>query len=236
MPTNLLILPLLAGFWFVHNCYYFRFRSQRLDGYRLLLESALAGVGLTLIARCAVLFVRLFPIGADIERSWHLFSPIPFSGTAACAIIAGVVSSYAVNLAFIGGREAARNYAVERHGHDLFRLINDALNRKHLVSVTLRNRKWYVGYVTRAPNLNPQELFVSILPVFSGYRDQGTMEAVATTDYMPVYDRGVDRNDFLITFPMEDIAVASLFDQSIFQEFFAASEQARAQLDETNAS
>ena len=38
MPNNLLLVPLLAGFWFLHRCHYFRFRAQTLDGYRLLIE------------------------------------------------------------------------------------------------------------------------------------------------------------------------------------------------------
>src|SRR3954453_8329114 len=48
LPTNLLLLPLLGGFWFVHFCYLFKFRAQRLDGYRLLLESAFLGLLLIL--------------------------------------------------------------------------------------------------------------------------------------------------------------------------------------------
>ena len=51
MPTNLLILPLLGGFLLVHIWHLSRFRSQRLEGYRLLMETAIAGVILVTFAR-----------------------------------------------------------------------------------------------------------------------------------------------------------------------------------------
>jgi hypothetical protein len=44
MPYNLLLLlPLIGGFLFVHLTHYFRFAAQRMDGYRLLFQSAIAG-------------------------------------------------------------------------------------------------------------------------------------------------------------------------------------------------
>jgi hypothetical protein len=44
MPWNLVLLPLLGGFIFLDWCYYCRLRNQRIEGNRLLLESAFAGV------------------------------------------------------------------------------------------------------------------------------------------------------------------------------------------------
>ena len=38
---NLLILPLLGGFLFLELCHVYRFRFQRLEGYRLLMWSAI---------------------------------------------------------------------------------------------------------------------------------------------------------------------------------------------------
>jgi hypothetical protein len=78
MPTNLLLLPLLGGYWFLHTLYYTRFRSQRLDGYRLLMESAFAGLLLTLVARVVVLFAQRWPL---IQSPWSDLAPgIPFLG------------------------------------------------------------------------------------------------------------------------------------------------------------
>ena len=37
------------------------------------------------------------------------------------------------------------------------------------------NRKWYVGWLTQSPNLDPQELYFQLLPFISGYRDKDTL-------------------------------------------------------------
>ncbi len=82
MPTNLLPLPLPGGYWFLHAFHYTRFRSQRLDGYRLLVESALVGVVLTFVSRFLVVGVNVL---SGVRFYWFALAPqdIPFLGTAA---------------------------------------------------------------------------------------------------------------------------------------------------------
>jgi hypothetical protein len=63
MPYNLLLLPLIGGFLFVHLTHFFRFGAQRLDGYRLLFQSAIAGIGLSAAARLIDLLIDLTPLG-----------------------------------------------------------------------------------------------------------------------------------------------------------------------------
>lgn len=105
MPTNLLVLPLLGGFCLVHIFYYFRFRSQRLEGYRLLLESAVAGTGLMALASAIVYCYDLFPPrlwlwGFWARSIWERVSPFDYSGTAALALVLGVVLPCIGNLFF----------------------------------------------------------------------------------------------------------------------------------------
>src|SRR5579859_8299664 len=109
MPANLLILPLLAGFWFVHFCHYFRFRAQRLDGYRLLLESAIAGAFLFLGARMVTHALILFdiPFASRVKDGWTRFAPVDFSGTATGAFILGIALPFIVN-SFFGKDRANR--------------------------------------------------------------------------------------------------------------------------------
>ena len=61
MPYNLLLLPLLGGFLFFHLTHFFRFAAQRLDGYRLLFQSAIAGTFLSILARLIVLAIAASP-------------------------------------------------------------------------------------------------------------------------------------------------------------------------------
>ena len=117
MPSNLLLLPLLAGFWFVARTHYFKFRTQSLDGYWLLLESSLVGVLLGGLARVAVVLLSLTPLGPVLAGIWHALSPVPYSSTAVAALAAGLLASVLFNWAC--GVEKARNRAIERHGTDL---------------------------------------------------------------------------------------------------------------------
>jgi hypothetical protein len=96
VPTNLLLLPLLGGYWFLHTLYYTRFRSQRLDGYRLLLESLIAGVLFAVSGRLAVAILSLVP---HVSRFWFAIAPrdVPFLGTACAAFLLGISLPYAMN-------------------------------------------------------------------------------------------------------------------------------------------
>lgn len=221
MPTNLLLLPLLAGFWFVNRCWYFKFRVQRLDGYWLLLESSIAGVVFLTIGRACVLSIEKLPGGFWLRDWWGLFSPFPFSGTAAASLCVGLVTPSLVNgiSGWFGGIERVRSLAIQRHGTDLDKLLNTAIQSQRKVSLTLSSRKWYVGYVSRAPNLSPREAWVSILPIMSGYRDPETLETEVTTDYIPIYEGGVDRTTFTIIVPIAAITSAGFFDDAVYVKF-----------------
>ena len=77
MPYNLLLLPLLGGFLFFHLTHYFRFGAQRLDGYRLLLQTAIAGTCLAVIAQLLDFFFELL-LGIHVfDRIWEVFSQFP---------------------------------------------------------------------------------------------------------------------------------------------------------------
>ena len=97
MPYNLLLLPLIGGFLFLHIAHYFRFGAQRLDGYRLLFQSAIAGIGLSALARMITLLVDLTPLGKHAEALWMMFSPFSYSGTSAFALLVGPIAALVIN-------------------------------------------------------------------------------------------------------------------------------------------
>ena len=120
MPTNLLLLPLVGGYWFLHAFYFTRFRSQRLDGYRLLVESAIAGILLTFIARPMVFAVNLSP---SLRSTWDSLAPldIPYFGTACVAALMGFTVPYALNFTLertgLLPRLEAQQRAIQRYGN-----------------------------------------------------------------------------------------------------------------------
>src|SRR5690606_6902480 len=95
MPTNLLLLPLLAGYWFINRQHYFRVRANRLDGYRLLPQSAIVGLLLVLLAWLTVGLAQRWPI---VIKLWRDFAPeMPFLGTATVSLLLGLSLPYMLN-------------------------------------------------------------------------------------------------------------------------------------------
>jgi hypothetical protein len=227
MPYNLLLLPLMGGFLFFHVAHVFRFGAQRLDGYRLLFQSAIAGTCLAALARLLVLaFVALGP-AERAKHIWQTFSPFPYSATSALALILGPILAIILN-SFIG-KQKAKDIEIRRHGNSLMQLLHRAERDKLLISITLDSRKWYVGWVAELPSLDPQELYFRLLPFMSGYRDSQTLETFRTVFYQEVLqNRHLDADEFVITLPLKDVKIAGFFNEDVYNEYFAEPEEAEA--------
>lgn len=206
MPANVaLFLSILAGYSFVHFCYFTRFRAQRLDGHRLVIESALAGLILYFAGRSAepltpepVMRIIKAAAGnnAELTATLHVLllgflSPVVVN-FATAAFIRGTrfegsdsVSDGATtpreawNWLMEPARRAALDWAVTRLGNDLLLLLHAATNRPRdrqmPILLTLDNNKVYAGWVVRSPNLKLEDEYVSLLPLASGYREKDTL-------------------------------------------------------------
>lgn len=221
MPTNLLILPLLGGFLFLHLCNFVKFWAQLLDGYRLLLYSALAGFMLSVFSRIALVELGHMPALACLGGIWGRYAPqIEYVDTAVGALALGPVLACLWNL--FEKTPSAVSREINRRGNTLLKLLHRAVVGSSLISVTLDNRKWYVGYVTASPNLRPTEASFDILPVISGYRDTATLETRRTTFYAEVLSRqDIDPMDFAISIPFSCVKMASLFDPRLYDTDFS---------------
>ena len=202
--------------------YLTRFRSQRLDGYRLLLEAAGVGFALTVVARILVVSLRRWP---PVKEAWLTAAPnIEFLGTATVAALLGLTVPYGVNwlLDATGWLplKQARYRAILRNGNQLLRLLHTASAEERLIAVTLDNLKVYVGLIAEAPNLEPHNTHVTIIPFLSGYRVRETLELRLVTDYLAVYDeRKLDPQNFGIALPIASIRMAGFFDQDLYAAF-----------------
>ncbi len=220
MPYNLLLLPLIGGYLFVHLTHYFRFAAQRADGYRLLFQAAIAGVALSILGRLSELLLALTPMGEWFEHYWQIFSPFPYSATSALSLLLGPPLALMVNL-FLN-KERAKGLELRSSGNFFLQLLDEAANQKRLISLTLDSRKWYVGWVVESPNLDPHEQYFRLLPFISGYRDKDTLEARRTVYYEAVLrDTAIDRTEFVITLPLKDVKIAGFFNDEIYDEYFS---------------
>jgi len=221
MPYNLLLLPLIGGYLFIHIAHYFRFAAQRADGYRLLFQAAIAGVALSIFGRLSELAWALTPLGKWFyEHFWKIFSPFPYSATSAYSLLLGPLFALTVNL-FIN-EEKAKSMELHSGGNFFLQLLDDAVNQKRMISVTLDSRKWYVGWVVESPTLDPREQYFRLLPFISGYRDKDVLETRRTVYYEAVLrDPAIDRTEFVITLPLKDVKIAGFFNDEIYDEYFS---------------
>lgn len=215
MPPNLLVLPLLGGYCFVHLVHFLRFRAQRLEGYRLLMESAIAGVLLLLLSRAIVLALIMYG-QAHWQNSWFSFWSMEYSGTASGAFLLGITIPVGINLLY--SKRRAKSRALSGHGNAVYRLLHQAETNRSLIAVTMDNRKWYVGMVADSPSLDPQEVHFRLLPVLSGYRKPETLEVSVTVHYR--FAETTTTSDVVVTLPLADIKSATLFDEYLFFKVF----------------
>jgi hypothetical protein len=219
VPWNEFLLPILAGYIFINIWSLTRFRAQRHDGYRLLIESLFYGVLIFGVARIlGIVMYKSYRVQAFEHWRQQNGLVYPYSGTALlAACLAGVVALLA-NWAI--GRDRAKEILLARSDNGFLRLFNLAAVTYRMVSVTLSNRKVYIGYVLRAPNLRPEDQFVGLLPVVSGYRDKDTLRLVVTTNYAPaIQAQKIPASDFEITFALSAVDTANLFDPNLYPLF-----------------
>lgn len=242
MPTNLLLFPLLGGFWFVHFCFFSRFRAQRLDGYRLLLESAFFGMPLSLLARLITYgWPRYFEAGRSARTWWgHLWRDAPLSGTATVSLLLGLTVPFLINWLYAAylqlgeepGEEPWRFYsatrepgkavneflkparkrslalAIESSGNYLHQLLHKAALKNIPILITLASRRVYVGYLTESPNLKPENQYLALLPVLSGYRDKDSLQIVFDLVYPD--PRAFTEEEFGKDFDPEDLLLMTV--------------------------
>jgi hypothetical protein len=108
-----------------------------------------------------------------------------------------------------------------------------ALADDRLVSLTLDNRKCYIGFVASAPALSPAMTHFSLLPFMSGYRETASLELKLTTDYSRAYLAGADPDEFLISLALKDVKAAAFFDPGVYPYFFKGVKTSESESEES---
>jgi hypothetical protein len=228
----LLLFSLAGGYAFLQLCYFFKHRWDALEWERNTFEAALVGGVLFVLVRGAVPFLEHQAWLERVRDLIRLAIPYQYSASFVGALVAGGIVAGVVNLVI--PREKAIRLAVQHHGGELLILLQDAAQRPAPVSLTMTNRKVYIGFVMAPPS--PKYPYTKLLPTVSGYRRDGSLNMVLETKYWPVYEDlerrqqrgemlGVDPEDFGIVLPIADICSANLFDDATYSRYFEAKQQ-----------
>jgi hypothetical protein len=115
--------------------------------------------------------------------------------------------------------------AIDKIGNEFERLCESCYREADMIQVTLKNDKCYVGWMKSLP-IPTHSNYISILPVYSGYRTKEKKELVLTTQYLDVYASYIkDGNVFDIrdittqVIKIDEIVSANKFDPDMYDRF-----------------
>ncbi len=231
LPYNLLLLPIIGGFYLITNLEYYKYLTQRLSPQAVVFNSVIAGTFLLLAAfiTCSIL-TSAFPSQTNFIKQ-NLFPVFTgtgnaYFGTAICSFFLGIVVSLIGNL-FINERKAVAK-AIDKIGNGLEIMFKTSYDESEPLQITLKNNKVYIGYVEllhKPQHTEPN--YVTIIPLMSGYRDGEKKEFHITTDYSKVYAHYIANGqiqsigDLKVTLVIQvgEIISATLFSYDVFEKF-----------------
>jgi hypothetical protein len=193
-----------------------------------------------------VFLSRLILLGAPYVFSEYIISGVSWAWKTVVAPVDSPAWSHALDtffLAFVLGPVLGlllrlyyrptwvSNRIIDSYGSGLEKFLNKSVNSDLFISVTLDNRKVYVGFAGLTPRPQPRreeaDNYFGLLPVISGYREEGKLRLHFTTDYTEVYEQveagmhpGVSIDDFEITIPVERVVTVNPFSLDIEQGLF----------------
>lgn len=225
MPWNFLILPLIAGYYLLTRSYYFKFKQQRLDTQRLIFETILLGVGITIITY----FTRA--IIESVFPSWvpalYKFIPIhlPYTGTCIFTLLFSVSLTELSNLFVPKHSQKFIKKAIKSVGNEFELMLESSFSEGLLLQFTLDNNKFYIGWVKELPVPSISN-YIRIIPAISGYRNE-EMELVFTSQYLSVYSEyiqegkitDIEQLNIDIVLNLKNIISVGYFDKDMYNRF-----------------
>lgn len=224
MPFNLLLFPLVGGYYLIIRFRRFRYIHQRLERQKLLFNAVIAGTFLLIVAFALTFMARHLFAGQVEQLNRFLAINIPYFGTTILSFFLGIIIAEVGNL-FVNNTRAISD-SIDVIGNELELLLKTSFNEDRLVQITLKNDKFYVGWVLTLP-IPQQSNYIKILPAFSGHRHPENKRLVFTTQYLNVYATYIreglitsleDLNVNLII-RIDEIITASRFDIEMYERF-----------------
>lgn len=216
MPYNLLIFPLVGGYYFITHVWFLKFYNQRIDRQRLIFNSILCGIFLFIMSfLIAGILSTWKPELVTFVKSFYPFE-IDYLGTAIISLFIGVVCPLLINL-FLDEEKFIKK-AINKIGDDFEKLVLKSWDENKYICLTLTNQKVYVGVPTSIPL--PGSGHIRLLPFYSGYRDE-SHHIILDTHYIDVYldidtFKNIEELDFEVIMKSSDVLSSRLYNEDVF--------------------
>lgn len=229
IPFNILLLPLLGGFAFVSSWNYTRWYAVRASRERLIFYAALAGffslVGVFVIKILIAPLIPCSPSGICIPVWWHDHIPFEYSGLSVAAFSLAASMGFILNQLPWFDKDKQAERIVSKEGGPLEQFLDAALKSQKDVLVTLTNGKIYLGPIVSSFVPDQRDQTITLLPTWSGYRHNSSLEVAFTTDYEEVYlkmeeEHPEEIKDFRVTLPIREVKTVTFFSKKLHREYF----------------
>lgn len=228
LPVNLLLFPLMGGYYITTRLEPSKFIGQRKSSQAVFFDAVLTAIPLLFFSlvittmstylfpdMVALLKDKVFPIKDDYFGTCFLSVVIAFTFVK--------ISNWKTD------EFDAICRAIEIVGNELEMLFLCSCRESQLIQITLTNNKVYIGWVEIIAKPS-QDQYVRLLPFLSGYRSDQTKELSITTDYSLVYSdliskgqiKAINQADVNLVIKTSEILSASKFDFDYFEKFEAS--------------
>lgn len=224
MPWNLLLLPLVAGYYIFTKSYFFKFKQQRIDQQRLVFESIILAVAASIITYSIRLFYESVA-SPEFQNIVYKAIPIksPYAGTSLCILLLSITFTEISNL-FLDEKKRIIK-AIKAIGNEFELQLKSSFTENKLLLFSLNNGKIYIAWVKELP-IPSVSKYVRIIPIISGYRDD-QKNVVFTTHYLSVYGeyikegkvQSISELNTDVILNSDDIVSVSFFDNEMYKVF-----------------
>lgn len=202
-----------------------RYWLNRQAGYKMFFAVLLTGCVVTLVSRQlgTLASAQLTAIGM----------PLPVAGDQLTFDLTWCAS---ISLAYFGPYAASSRWRrrlakfVSEHSGDLIEaLLQEAMDRRFLVELSMENGKFYIGRPHKSGVATDTQSDVSLIPLLSGYRHGDNKTFCFTTSYRVALEAGAQRQDlreadFQVVLPKAQIVSARRFDPETYLQAFQSGE------------
>lgn len=234
IPYNLLLLPLIAGYFILVYSVYFKYNTQRFTQNRLIFEAVFVAV--IIIFTCFIIRTIVELLFPDLISQLLIFleivpiKKVDYLWTGVFSFVAPIIIVLLSNIIVLSiyKKTGPIKWAVDKNGDEIEKLFKKSAVEGVLLQITLKNNKVYIGFSEDIPI--PQKTnYLTLTPMISGYRENDTKKLIITTDYFKVVDKYVasidDQQTSTITLNtdviirQDEILTAGIYEQEIFDMF-----------------